>query len=108
MTKLNTEFESIQSQIDDLKLKQINMMKKAKSDTQKEIEKILEKNGFDLSQIFPDIVKKVSPNKSKIVIKDIEYTFVNRISNPIKQALISLKLDPETYTKQKLIAEFGV
>ncbi len=107
MSKVNTEFESIQSQIDDLKLKQINMMKKAKADTQKEIEKILEKNDFDLYQIYPDIVRKISPNKSKIVIEGIEYTFVNRISKPIKQALISLKLDPETFTKEKLLADFG-
>ncbi|MEY8200314.1 MAG: hypothetical protein RPS47_13820 [Colwellia sp.] len=107
MSKVNTEFESIQSQIDDLKLKQVNMMKKAKEDTEKQIYSILEKSGFSLFEIFPDSVKKQADPDNIVVINKIEYVFKKRISKGIREALTGLNLDADSYDAEKLIAEFG-
>ena len=107
MSKINTEIETIQSQIDGLIKKQGDIFAKAKSDTEKKINDILNSSGFSLSEIFPNQVKKQAEPDNKIVINKIEYIFKKRVSKEIKQALLNLNLNPDEYNAEKLITEFG-
>lgn len=108
MSKLTTEMTNIDKQIAELKAKQVAMLDGAKTDTKKQILELLKKNSFELSDIFPDDVKRQGANKHKIAINGVEFSFVNKVSNKIKDALKELKLNPEDYTNEKLVSEFGI
>ena len=108
MSKLTTEMSNIDKQIAELKAKQVTMLGTAKSDTKKQILELLKQNSFELSDIFPDEIKRQGANKHKIAINGAEFSFVNKVSNKIKEALKELKLNPEDYTNERLVSEFGI
>lgn len=98
----------LQKQMAELEQQQQELLNAGKTEAKQAIDDILEKYGYSLVDLYPELKKgfKGVRKKTKVVIGGNTYEISGKITKEIQQALRDDGKDPADYNKQKVIDEF--
>lgn len=105
-----TELQKIEKQMADLLNKKEELLNSTKNDAVSDINKILEKTGFTIPDLFPEFKKGFKGTRTKTLVKigNEELEISGKITKDIQQALRNIGLNPNDYDKKKVVEEFVV
>ncbi len=100
----------IDKQIAELQKQKIEVLENSKIEVKEKIEELLEKSGYSITDIFPDLIKKpLSLDvKHKVKINGKAYKLPkNGLGKTVEKALKVIGKNPNDYDRARVMKEFG-